>query len=245
MSKSYDRISIYGLLQWDPTLFANFQLPNDLVSQKEDIINNILLECYELECLYPDPGIMKINIGLWSKKMLPSWERMLLALTETYNPLHNFDRHEDYTDTSAGTSNASGSVNTSESDQSTSNSSEMANASGSNNSSNTTNNSVNGYNLSEGWADHDKSISSGSDTSASTSSGSSTGSTNGSRTGSSVNASTTNDTKNAEHIGHLYGNIGVTKSQEMLEDEINVRMKYNIIDLITKSFRDHFCVLVY
>ncbi len=41
-----------------------------------------------------------------------------------------------------------------------------------------------------------------------------------------------------------FGNIGVTTSQQMLKEELEVR-KNNIIDFIVQSFRKRFCLLVY
>lgn len=55
----------------------------------------------------------------------------------------------------------------------------------------------------------------------------------------------TTGTETNEHTGHLFGNIGVTKSQEMLEDEIKLRMARNIHDIIVNMFRDRFCILIY
>ena len=42
---------------------------------------------------------------------------------------------------------------------------------------------------------------------------------------------------------HLHGNIGVTKAQEMLADEINVRIKYRIVPAIVKLFAED-CLII-
>ena len=42
-----------------------------------------------------------------------------------------------------------------------------------------------------------------------------------------------------------YGNIGVTTSQEMLEQELNIAPKLNTISVIVDSFIKRFCILVY
>lgn len=42
-----------------------------------------------------------------------------------------------------------------------------------------------------------------------------------------------------------YGNIGITTSVQMLEEEMAFRMKYNIYDIITEDFKSRFCILVY
>lgn len=44
---------------------------------------------------------------------------------------------------------------------------------------------------------------------------------------------------------HLYGNIGVTKSQEMAEDEVNLRTKYDLYEIIAKMFEKKFLIQVY
>lgn len=47
-----------------------------------------------------------------------------------------------------------------------------------------------------------------------------------------------------EHSGHLWGNIGVTTSQQMLEAEFEVA-KWNIYEHITDIFIKEFCIVVY
>lgn len=46
------------------------------------------------------------------------------------------------------------------------------------------------------------------------------------------------------HEGHLYGNIGVTTSQQMLESEYEVA-KFNIYEQIADLFIKEFCICVY
>lgn len=48
-----------------------------------------------------------------------------------------------------------------------------------------------------------------------------------------------------EHKAHLYGNIGVTTSQQMLEAEVDIRRKFNIYEMIAEEFVNEFCVMVY
>lgn len=44
---------------------------------------------------------------------------------------------------------------------------------------------------------------------------------------------------------HISGNIGVTTSQQMLEQEIEVAAKLNVMQMIVNSFKERFCILVY
>ena len=41
------------------------------------------------------------------------------------------------------------------------------------------------------------------------------------------------------------GNIGVTTSQEMLKEEVELRREFNIYDFITEDFKSRFCLGVY
>ena len=59
-------LSILGLYRYDPTLFDNFQIPTAL--DKTVLIDNLLLECAELEVLYPDLDFLKFIIGRWRER---------------------------------------------------------------------------------------------------------------------------------------------------------------------------------
>lgn len=50
--------------------------------------------------------------------------------------------------------------------------------------------------------------------------------------------------KSIEHSAHMYGNIGVTTSQQMIESELELRKK-DINNIIIDEFRYEFCLLIY
>ena len=75
------------------------------------------------------------------------------------------------------------------------------------------------------------------------SSSDSTGRTGTERAEESGATSETGDRK-AAHAGHLYGNIGVTTSQQMLKEEWEVA-KLNIYDEAADLFLQEFCIYVY
>lgn len=54
-----------------------------------------------------------------------------------------------------------------------------------------------------------------------------------------------NSTTGREHEGRIHGNIGVTTSQQMLQSELDIAPKLNIVQYITDSFKNRFCLLVY
>lgn len=104
-------LSILGLYQYDPTIFDLLQLPDGI--NKQTVIDNICFECAEFEVLYGRPATMKAAIGVWSVKSMHAWTRMYQALMEDYNPLHNYDRHEDWTDANTSTNSTTSSANAS------------------------------------------------------------------------------------------------------------------------------------
>ena len=52
-------------------------------------------------------------------------------------------------------------------------------------------------------------------------------------------------TDGEQHTGKMYGNIGVTTSQQMGEQELEFRPKLNIYNYIAESFKHEFCIMVY
>ena len=111
-------LSILGLYRFDSTIFDDMQLPS--VIDKDTLVNNILLECAELEVLYPDSDIMKLAITNWSAKRLQAWERIAVVMYEVYDPFINIKRDEVRTITQErdlkGTGQAMGYVNAYETD---------------------------------------------------------------------------------------------------------------------------------
>lgn len=104
------RLSILGLYNYRPDVFDDMAVPSGLV--KTRIIDTILMDCAEIGLTYANPDIMKRMIKTWSYNKLPAWERILTALEEQYNPLHNYDRHETWTDEGSASASASGSNST-------------------------------------------------------------------------------------------------------------------------------------
>ena len=93
-------LTLIGLYNEDNTIFDLFTVPTEI--NKETLINNILLRSGEFEVLYPDPEFMKLSIGNFASAWQPTFERWVNALALEYNPLENYDRKEDWTDTRNG-----------------------------------------------------------------------------------------------------------------------------------------------
>lgn len=86
------KLSLLGLYNWDTTIFDGLKLPSEL--DKEEFINNLLMEVAELTVLYTDSDFMKKAISSWSSMRLHTWERMTKVLYEVYDPFINIKRDE-------------------------------------------------------------------------------------------------------------------------------------------------------
>ena len=91
-------LSIVGMYEYDNSLFDGLDVPTYTdksgvvhVVNKTDVINSILLNCAELEVLYPKFDTMKLAIGVWSAAEQDTWKKMFATQKAEYNPLWNVD----------------------------------------------------------------------------------------------------------------------------------------------------------
>lgn len=82
-------LSIMGMYNYDDTLFDGLQVPSGI--DKQDIIDEILMQCAELEVLYPAPSIMKRAIEIWSNGNQIKWNKLYETMIVEYNPIWNVD----------------------------------------------------------------------------------------------------------------------------------------------------------
>lgn len=201
-------LSILGLLTWDGTILDSFDtIGAPLAMESQNIKNEIIFQCSQLELMYPDLDFMKAEIQNWIAHRKSEWVKIYNALNAEYNPIHNYDRTEEIEDTEKVTET------------------ETSGETGSN----SANGTITGANSSFDSADL---YTNRKDESAET------------------NSSEVNRTGNRGRDGsrgrnaHIYGNIGVTKTQEMIESEINLR-KIDISDIIADEFKYRYCILIY
>lgn len=187
-------LTIAGMYNYDNTIFENFQVPESM--DRDLAINSILLDCGNRGLLYVDFDFMRLMIGVWSQRNQRGWARAAAAVAAEYNPLHNYDRTEEWTDEGESESEGSGT-----------------------------------------------SSSSGSNTNKSTAFDSYTGRETDSSEGSSEGSSSDRGTSSgrSEHHGRMYGNIGVTTSQQMLEAELDLSSKLDVYKRISDDFAMQFC----
>lgn len=102
-------MSVRGLYSWDDTIFESMQVPAAFTEDdKQILIDNILIETADFECVYTSPEFLAVAIDRWSRKELPTWERIYRVSTMNYNPLENYNRVETATETTENTQQHSG-----------------------------------------------------------------------------------------------------------------------------------------
>ena len=230
---SLAKLTIVGQETWlqkdSKSLFDLFTLPDAI--DKDECVDNIMLECGEFEVLYSDPYFMRSAIGVWSKKHYRTFEKWAAALAIDYNPLENYDRIEEWTDTENEKSDVGFDDKTKTTTDSTTDSSGKSEQGGN------TEDLVSAYD-SDSYQESEKHEI---DTDESHE--------DNVKSNSVLNNETTQNTKGTKdtegkHLGRIHGNIGVTTSQQMLQSEIDIA-RFNLIQQITDLFATELCILVY
>lgn len=239
-------LSIQGIYEYDNTVFDGFDAPsytddNNVVHtlNRDDVINNILLQCAELELVYPSVQMMKFAIGVWSASNSRTWDKLYKSMFLEYNPIWNVDATETETETNerdisrqhTGSNNET--LNLSDAETRNLSDAETVNL--------TDTESVQGFNSNQ-WSEAKKNVKAGTDTILHT--GTDTVLHTGTDNTAITNNETVNDDNERINTKRRTGNIGVTASQDLIKKEREIA-EFSIIEYITQSFKERFCLLVY
>jgi len=215
MAKS--NLSILGLYMYDSSLFDGFNVPAGMV--KALAVNQIVMNCAELEILYTDFDFLKDAIAQWSSVNQANWLKLYNTTILDYNPIWNKDGKITETEIIGKDSKAEGSNST------------TGNAA-----SNTINNGkdinkVAAFN--SGTFENSTSIESDNVN---------TDTSNTATQGSYEDNIKNNEVRTYERKEQ--GNIGVTTTQSMIEEEREVDL-FNMYEIIANDFKNRFCLVVY
>lgn len=192
---------LLNMIEWsenmDNAKLFDIVLPDKI--DRKTCIDTIVYDNHDLDLYCSDYHVFKYQVHNFFKKKFYDYECIVNALTEDYNPIHNYDRYEvrneqrnnSYKSTNRDTGNSTDEYQTS------------------------------AFN-SDSYQPKDKS----------------TNSTN--RT----DIRDTNEDNSYTTDNHLFGNIGVTTSQQMIESEMELRSKHNIYNIISMDFRKEFCLTI-
>lgn len=240
------RLTLMGLYNYDPTLFDSLELPEGY--NRETFIDSLILEHGEKCVLYSDPRYMKSAIGAWGRKWALELARIYGALTAEYDPIYNYDRHEEYTDSEGrkleSTTNAGHkATNSPKYDDDVTNDYDVV-----------TEQNTNGNVEHQVSADNSSSYQP--ESKDITNNGKTTVANDGTikrhvegktEDLSETSNSKTNDaeTRNFTHKAHLYGNIGVTTNVDMWSQEVDARIKYNLYGAAARLFANELLIGIY
>ena len=228
------RLTLIGLYNYDNTLFDGLTLPD--AYDKSRFIDALLLEHGEKCVIYPDLPFMKYTLGALGRKWYHELERIAQTLNDTYNPLHNYDRSETYSDQIYGLSNESttgwvGGGNT------RSNSPDY-----------TTNQTVDGKVTEKVSAFNSSTYEPSKETTTNSGTTKISGKTEDITENFGQNSNGTNsesEQKTITHTAHLAGNIGVTTSQQMAEAEVELRRNFNLYAVAAGIFANEILINIF
>lgn len=216
---------LLDLLYFDDTVMDNFTVPEGI--DRQLALDTIYQRCGLTPLYHPDPAWLKYYVGRWCSKNAKTWDELYKTTVQEYNPIYNYDRTEETTDTRSGTRSLS--------EDTSSNTKQNGDTSVTDTSSDSSEHTISADN-SDSYEPGYKDVSSRQDSQASESSN------RVDVTGDRAVDETTGETYS--HKLRAYGNIGVTTTQEMLEAQRTV-VRYNVYNEIADSFKEEFCLYIY
>lgn len=96
------KVPLFAMYKYDPSILNDIILPEGI--DKQLFINELLLSCGEFGVIYTDPGFLKFAVAHWANKWNHTFAEWLKGITAEYNPIYNYDRYEESTDTDSKTS---------------------------------------------------------------------------------------------------------------------------------------------
>lgn len=219
--------NLLAFLEWDPDLFNRCYLDPELENQREGIMQNVLEKNWMLRPYIDNPNLFSASVQNWFKSHGQEFRKLWDTLNFDYNPIENYDRYESGKNKFNTERNQTGE---------TTNKGTIKNTGTQTNDVDTTvTNEISAMN-SSGFQNDTKSTTDGTET----------------RTD---NLTQANDIVNGvnltnkggdvgEYENHMHGNIGVTTTQEMIEQERRV-VQFNLWDHIAYKFMNDNMIRVF
>ena len=203
-------MNLQNQLDYLPTMLDGVTLPSDDLDA--DLLKSVIVErCGLLEPLYSEPETMKQVISIWFRSHQWNIAHVIDLIKTAYKPLENYDRHEDLERGKSDTRNR------------TENRNQEYSETGDVTTNEETERKVAAFNTST-YAPADQTIR---DSRTQTETG---GTTEGTTTG------TEAGNENEHAINYIHGNIGVTTTQAMFLEELNLLGGFNAYQFIAEMF---------
>lgn len=216
---------LLDLLRFDDTLMDGFSVPDSI--DRQLALDTIYQRCGLTPLYHPEPTWLKFYIGRWCNKNATTWAELAKTTTYDYNPIYNYDRTEESTDTRTGSRKVS--------EDSNSTTKQSGGSTTTDTNRGTVERTMSADN-SDSYEPDYKDTNSQTDTVETES--------NNKADVSADRALDESTTDSNAHTLRAYGNIGVTTTQEMLDAQRKI-VRYNVYDEIADSFKDEFCLYIY
>lgn len=228
------RLTLWGIYQYDKTLFDNIVLPDGI--DKDNLVSDIMRNSGDLYPYHQVPEYLKRNITFWFSRRLFDFDRMYKSLRAEYSPIENYDRIEDikreYKD--SGTDTETLTLGSSTTSSHTGTDTDSTQGGGSNEK------GVSAYNE-DGYTNRERDTETHNSNNTQTYNSTVTNTESGSDKTQTDYGKQRTETENTR----IHGNIGVTTSQQMIESEMSLRAKYDIYKIISREFEREFLVQIY
>ena len=203
-------MNLQNQLDYLPTMLDGVTLPSDDLDA--DLLKSVIVErCGLLEPLYSEPEVMKQVISIWFRSHQWNIAHVIDLIKTAYKPLENYDRHEDLERGKTDTRNRS------------ENRTQEYSENGDITTNEETERKVAAFNTST-YSPADQTVSD-SRTQTETK-GDTSGSTTGTEAGS----------ENEHAVNYIHGNIGVTTTQAMFQEELALLGGFNAYQYIAEMF---------
>lgn len=225
------------------SLVDKLTLPTIEQFEPDVLLAAIIRNYQSLPCLYEDPDFMYEETDFWWKMHKNDYARMINALIAEYNPIENYNKTETRTGNSIKTGNNQITKNgtiTVDGETTCSGTVQLVD-----NTSTTGSNEikVSAFNESDYQPSNKVTETGTSDTTNTTTSSTKDEVNNNTTTNDTIQAndsSTINDSYNL----NIHGNIGVTTNQQMINDEIKLRLR-SYYGIIAKQFSDEMLLSIW
>lgn len=235
-------LSIMGLYNADPGVIDPLVSAMPTQDLRQALPAELLSECAELEVIYPNPSTFKTILAAWVKHRKPIWDKLYETTQYDYDPIYNYDRYEEHTETRETTRNNEGeytTITTGNSDYTPSQIKTVVKDKRYG-----FNSAVNPAPASEAETEVIPDLTLR--TTPLSLAGTAKGTARTADTSHDNTEETQSGTENESitHSTRAYGNIGVVSTQQMIGQQREI-VKYDLIEDVVNDFKARFCLLVY
>lgn len=230
--------TLKDFIAWDATVLDGVVVPEGM--DAELMKNTLMMRCGELTSHWSSPGTFKAATTHWFLTHQWNIQHLYNLLLAEYNPIHNYDRDETITiDVGENGGRGYNSEVTSTGDTS-GDSTRTPNLTSSDDT--TVKRNVSSFDSSE-YQPRDEDVTDTTRTESGTDNIESHDETSN-NTATDFQEQTVNN-RNENHTNHMEGNIGITTTQQMMQEEIALMKSFNLYDTVASMFEDDMMVLVY